>query len=463
LTGVLARFSGDGARLLVISDEGGVWLWDLTRIESDTLPVPPLHQGQLFASKSRESITAEIEGQAVILKSPTDQYSLPHAVPLRRVAFTPDEHYLITESQDGRAWIWDIHSRTLAGPPMPVRYDAALTTFSCPVRMLDEWDRRTLPDLAALLGTKRPDGMGGMTPLAEAELGRLLAELKQTQPADFAENEARRSHWHHEQAAAAELAMDWDAAVFHWECALDANSKIRNPKSEIPVESHLAYARQTADLLRQAILGGCSRWSVIPPRQPWATPDLIDLGRFNMKPLAGPFTMKNDAPFRELPAGVQTFGGIRFDVRGFLRINHTNPVVIRLGRSCKRIHFLHAASQPPSWNRESVGAYQVTYASGSKVAVSLRNPEDVGPHSTHDFYAVSSSVRTNATGELRSAIFWSSLAPSPGGRKKPVYLTGTSWELPAEHRGEVVKTLELRAGTADSVPLVFAVTVEVAE
>jgi hypothetical protein len=90
----------------------------------------------------------------------------------------------------------------------------------------------------------------------------------------------------------------------------------------------------------------------------------------------------------------------------------------------------------------------------------LRNPEDVGPYATHLFYAVSPPVRTNATGDLRSAVFWSGQTPGPGARQQLVYLTGTTWELPAEHRGRVASTLELKADTGGAVPLVFAITVE---
>jgi hypothetical protein len=35
-----------------------------------------------------------------------------------------------------------------------------------------------------------------------------------------------------------------------------------------------------------------------------------------------------------------------------------------------------------------------------------------------------------------------------------------TWELPELHQGEVIESLELQAGPAESAPLVFAITVE---
>ncbi len=47
-------------------------------------------------------------------------------------------------------------------------------------------------------------------------------------------------------------------------------------------------------------------------------------------------------------------------------------------------------------------------------------------------------------------------APPP----EPLYLFCSTWELPDTHRDQVVASLELQAGPADSAPLVFAITLE---
>jgi WD40 repeat protein len=460
LPGVLARFSPDGTQLLLISAAGGVWVWDLSRIADDSLALPPLLEEQRLASSARGTMTAEIEGQGIALKTPAGQYSLLHPVPLRRVAFTPDDQWLVAESSDLRGWVWDLLTRSLAGPPRPVRYDVSLATVSSPSLAGQHLDRRTLSDLAALLGQQRPDGAGGMRPVEEAEQVRLLAELKRTQPELFRAVETNRMRWHQEQASASELRMDWDAAVFHWERAVDGKSEVRSPKSEVPAEARLDYARRAAEVVRLALLDGRSRWSVLLPRPPWATPEMVDLGRFYTRPADESGASPHSVLLRELPRGVQVLGGTGFDIRGILQLNRTNRVKIPVGRACQRLHFLHAASQPTEFNRETVGVYQVNYASGARVSVSLLNPDDVPPYSANFFHAVSPLTRTSASPALRHTMVWSGSARRAAGRNVTLFLTRTTWELPENHQREIVQTIELRGGSAESVPLIFAITVE---
>ena len=154
LPGALGRFSPDGTQVLVIGGENGAWLWDLSRIEDDTLAVPLLRGEQLSAASADGTLTAEVVGQGIALKTPGGQSSLalPVPVPLRRVAFSPDDRCLIAESSDGRAYVWEVRTRTLLQPPRPVRYDVSLEGHSLPNLPLEPRDQKTLSDLAALLG-----------------------------------------------------------------------------------------------------------------------------------------------------------------------------------------------------------------------------------------------------------------------------------------------------------------------
>jgi hypothetical protein len=106
----------------------------------------------------------------------------------------------------------------------------------------------------------------------------------------------------------------------------------------------------------------------IPPRDPYAAPETVDLSaHYN---LSLKTASKND--LADLPSGIQTFGGIKFDVRGILRLsNQREPALgdkypsriegIRIGRKCKHLHFLHATtSEAPAGM--SVGSYLVHYA-----------------------------------------------------------------------------------------------------
>jgi len=248
--------------------------------------------------------------------------------------------------------------------------------------------------------------------------------------------------------------------VFHWERVLDKESGGRGQESGIRLESQLTYARSAAETVRQAMREGRSRWSVILPREPWATPEMLDLGGFYTTALGEPHgTQARRASFRELGSGVQVLGGVGFDARGIIDVRRTNDVTIPVGRVCGRLHFLNAASQAV-FIRETVGTYQVTYASGQKAAVTLQNPEDVRPYTYDRHHEVEAAPRPNAPPGVTAALAWSGSARGPGKRNEPVYLTRTTWELPASHQGEVIQSIEVRAGPAASAPLVFAITVE---
>jgi hypothetical protein len=461
LSGYAARFSPDGTQLLLISAASGVWVWDLSHVADNSLVVPPLLETQRAATSARGTMTAEIEGQGVALKTPAGQFSLPHPVPLCRVAFAPDDQWLVTESSDMRAWVWDVRTHSLAGPPRPVQYDASLAAVSIPRLAREEPDRSTLSDLAALLGQQRPDGEGGMRPVAETEQVRLLSELKHAQPKLFGALATNRKRWHQEQAIAAEARMDWDAAVFHWQRALEGKAETRKQKAEVSAEARLDYARRAAEVVRQALFAGSTRWSVLLPRQPWATPGMVDLSAYYTQSAGQSMASAQAALLREMPRGVQVLGGTGFDVRGIVQVNPTIPMVVPVGRACQRLHFLHAAThQSALFNREVLGTNQVTYASGAEVAVSLWNPDDVPPYSAHWFHTVSPIARTNTPSGLVSTRVWSGSAPGAAGRNETLVLTRTTWELPASHQGETVQAIQLRAGSANSAPLVFAITVE---
>ncbi len=262
--------------------------------------------------------------------------------------------------------------------------------------------------------------------------------------------------------------MDWEAAVMPWEYVVNRRPGMRNPQSEagrpaILPEARLAYARQAMERVRGALLEGRSRWSVVLPRPPWATAEMLDLSQFNLRPLGEPLKADHrDISFRELASGVQVLGGTSFDVQGILRLDRARPVTIPIGRPCRRIHFLQAASQPVSnfGVREPVARYQVTYTNGDAAAVTLQNPEDVPPYSWDDLLAVSPLTREGFSPGLRCALVWSGCAPAVGRQKEILFLTKTTWELPARPGGPSIKTLELRAEPARSVPLIFAITVE---
>jgi hypothetical protein len=476
LPGALGRFSADGCQLMLFGAEGGVWLWELTPVLHEPLVVPPpAAMNEPLATSRDRTLTAESHGQTITLKTPQGRYSLLHPVPLHRALFTDDTRYLIAETLDLRSWIWDRNTRTLAAPPLPTRYDTALGDAPALALPLEHRDRRTLVELAALLGGQRFDGIGGMEPLDHEARARLFDELKKARPGEFRLDDGKRQHWHEQQAEQSERQRAWDAAAFHWEQALKLKSKFRTPKSQvhnaqplihnpqsaIASEFRLAYARQAAETVQAAVLEGRSRWSVILPRQPWATPGMLDLAGLYTQPLGQALPAKQLAyAFRELPSGVQTLGGIGFDVRRVLVLQGTNQVTIPVNRPCRRIHFLHAASKEAAGSRELVGVYQATYARGERAKVELLNPQDLPPYQPTEFMWLSRETSTNVAAGLSRIPAWVGGTLDLARHGQALFLTRTTWTLPDTRNGDIVATLELRGGPSSSAPIVFAITVE---
>ena len=466
LPGALARFNADGTQLLCFANdrgEHGVWLWDLSRMGDDTLAVPPLIEERTSTTSGDQTMTAEMVGQGIVLKTPTGASSLPVRVPVHRLGFSSDDQYLLAETTDARVWVWDVRTRTLIEPPRRARCEAALTHPTLPALTPDRWDRTSLPDLAALLAGQRPDGAGDMVPVDEAKRARLFGELRRAHPANLTVKEADRARWHREQAEAAEQAMSWDAAVFHWEEVLKVESATRDPQPPIPFDSRLVYARQAAEEVRKAVSAGRSRWSVILPRPSCATPEMLDLSAYYTLGLGEPLvSAQPSTPSRSLASGVHDLVRTRFDVRGILQVSHTNPVTVPVGQTGQRIQFLQAASRavPGAVKREPVGRYRVVYANGEKLEVLLWNPADLPPYSTGGYFSLSSNHWTGTVSELRGTLAWSGVHSGLVQRKEPVFLTRTTWELPEHRRGNVIETLELQAESSGSIPLIFAITVE---
>lgn len=463
LPGSHARFSPDGTKLLVFGDDGGVWEWDVSRVEDDTISVPALRVEQPTAFSRDGTMTAEIGGQGMGLNTPAGRYSLalPGPVLLQRVAFSSDDRFLVAEGSDLRLWAWDPQSRALLGPPRPIRYDAQLQKHPPLPLVSDNHNRAMLFDLAALLGEQRPDGQGGMISISVEHRVRLIGQLARKDRRDEAECRVR---WHQEQAAAAELAMDWEAAVFHWECVIAAEKDRRGPSTRsshtvVPAESRLAYARGAAEIAKAAVLDGRDHRSVILPRQPWASPATLDLGRFYTTPLREELGTESSVPFCDLGSGMQILGEMPFDVRGIIDLKRANAVVIPVGRPCRRLHFLNAANQAP-FHREPVGTYTVTYANRLSAGVTLQNPEHVPPFTRVPFHEVSALSRTNTSLGVTATLVWSGAMPVSRRHVEPAYLTLTTWELPDGSQNEVVESIKLQAGPSRSAPLILAITVE---
>ncbi|MCW5550698.1 MAG: protein kinase [Verrucomicrobiae bacterium] len=114
----------------------------------------------------------------------------------------------------------------------------------------------------------------------------------------------------------------------------------------------------------------------IPPRDPRTPVELIDLSPFYNASLTGHWLAEDlyRADLRPLPKGLVNLDGVSFDVRALIQLRDTNtmnphlrlnpfPGFIPLSRTCRQLHFLHAADLPDAPGQE-IGCYVIRYGGG---------------------------------------------------------------------------------------------------
>jgi hypothetical protein len=102
----------------------------------------------------------------------------------------------------------------------------------------------------------------------------------------------------------------------------------------------------------------------------------------------------------------------------------------------------------------------VRYTDGGTASVELLSPVDLPPYRTTPFLRDTIVGSRTSSPDLSSSLAWAGTNPEVEARNETLFLTRTTWDLPEIHRGKTVRSLELRAGQAEAIPLVFAITVE---
>jgi hypothetical protein len=109
-----------------------------------------------------------------------------------------------------------------------------------------------------------------------------------------------------------------------------------------------------------------------PPRDDNAGKGMLDLTGFYNAMLTENWHRNPGNDLAALPTGVQTLGGVEFDVRGIVQLASKSPSAtnfpaqvsgIGVHQKCQRLHFLHAAGfGTPADEGKQIGAYVVHFA-----------------------------------------------------------------------------------------------------
>jgi hypothetical protein len=444
---------------------------------SEEIRLRPVASPETSADSPDGTLSVSLGGkQAHVELSGLHSGVLEHLLPLRRALFSADQRYVLTETSDLSCWIWDPRSGTLVAPARSVRYDVEASPHAAVSLPTEDRDLPTVARLAMLLSGQRFDKKGALEPVAPEVREGLFRELAQAFPAEFTAPREARMRWHADQARQCEQEREWEAAVFHGERLLSLESEERiERKTPAPPEvqvsrngglreqespsSRLAYARRAAEQEQAAVLAGRPRRSVIAPRPERATAAMLDLSAFYTQALDEDVApARRDNSFRRLPDGLQTLGGVGFDVRGVIDLGQTPSVRIPLNRPCRRVHFLHAANRDAFMAITAV--YEVTYATGESARARLFTPIDLPFYSTCPFHQGADPAKRSTVPELRHARAWAGTNPEVELHHGTLFVTRTTWILPEAYRDRVVAHLTLHAPSPFAAPLVFAITIE---
>lgn len=197
----------------------------------------------------------------------------------------------------------------------------------------------------------------------------------------------------------------------------------------------------------------------IVPRSPHASPDLVDLSEHYTSSLDDNWFCHAGHDLRDVPRGVQVFGGVSFDVRGLIQLAASKSLDvtgvvfpeavkgIAVNRTGRRLHFLHACF----WSTDAgakVGEYVIHYADGQ-----TRTAPIVYERNIMDWW-----VRPDGGQLTEAATVWRGSNPATSSMGFTTHLMNFTWDNPLP---EVeIGTIDIVSDLIEASPFVVAITVE---
>ncbi len=194
-----------------------------------------------------------------------------------------------------------------------------------------------------------------------------------------------------------------------------------------------------------------------PPRDAKAKGGLLDLTKFYNTALREWLQGQTNEDLGILPKGLQTFGGVEFDVRGVVQVSGkaavgrkfpTQVKAIPVRQKCKRLHFLHAVGLATTADEGvQVGSYFIHYTNNpARVEIPV-----VYGRELRDWHILAQEP----AGAKDLVVAWS--ADRPGG-KGPIRLFKSTWVNLAPDAE--IESIDFVSAMANPAPFLVAITAE---
>jgi hypothetical protein len=382
-------FSPNQRRVLTCSFDFTARVWDARTGQALSPPLP--HRQRVswgaFSADGQNVVTASWDKTVRVWEASTGR---PVTAPLLHQAivvgafWSADGQRLTTITEDDHMQVWDLENGEPLTPPtrtqgLTTPPSAAQTLSSLPLNEALPQDDRPVADLVLLgqmLAVGRIDASGNVVPLELSDLTRAWPVVHDKYPKQFRASGAEVVDWHRREAHESQVEGNLRAALFHLDRAIQCGAQ----------DSALAEERATAAtaLARADSAVGTKAKGLyfIPPRGAECGSEQVDLSthyNLGLGDSVRPSLEHDDCA--ELPEGLRALGGVRFDIRGLIRLRgqaqngkaSAYPQCaksIRVGRKCRRLHFLQGSSSG-STDGDQIGSYVLHYADGQSVELPL--------------------------------------------------------------------------------------------
>jgi hypothetical protein len=251
---------------------------------------------------------------------------------------------------------------------------------------------RDLAELTLLLtGQQLHATSSDLVPVSLEVLMDAWQRLRLKYPGEFASRRADALAWHRREAETSEQFGQAFAISFHLRYAEATRSQIASDSGGDVGQTHFGRLTQVAP---QKFDHAALIRSRISPPDFQASPDQIDLSDYytdtltegQIDTLLEEYVGSEWNNLSSLPRGLQTLAGVTFDIRGSIQLAGAyttslpgilpERVGIKVGRTCRRLHFLLSNLFSEPFGTE-IGRLTVRYSDGVDQAISVRYGPDV--------------------------------------------------------------------------------------